>query len=113
MLTKNIRFKNFVIKSKKQKVKKIFENLKKDYFDGKLKLLSCLSKNYKYSFNKKLITKYKNYNYFRVIGMGGSILGAEAIYNFLSHKIKKNFIFLNNNNIESNLKIKLISYQTS
>lgn len=106
MLTKNIRFKNFVIKSKKQKVKKIFENLKKDYFDGKLKLLSCLSKNYKYSFNKKLITKYKNYNYFRVIGMGGSILGAEAIYNFLSHKIKKNFIFLNNNNIESNLKIK-------
>ena len=59
MLTKNIRFKNFVIKSKKQKVKKIFENLKKDYFDGKLKLLSCLSKNYKYSFNKKLITNIR------------------------------------------------------
>ena len=28
--------------------------------------------------------------------MGGSILGAEAIYNFLKKKIKKNFYFLNN-----------------
>ena len=28
--------------------------------------------------------------------MGGSILGAEAIYQFLKHKIKKNFFFLNN-----------------
>ena len=26
--------------------------------------------------------------------MGGSILGAEAIYNFLKVKLKKNFIFL-------------------
>ena len=26
--------------------------------------------------------------------MGGSILGAEAIYNFLEKKIKKKFIFL-------------------
>ena len=28
--------------------------------------------------------------------MGGSILGAEAIYFFLKRKIKKKFIFLNN-----------------
>jgi glucose-6-phosphate isomerase len=28
--------------------------------------------------------------------MGGSILGAEAIYHFLKKKIKKNFIFFNN-----------------
>ena len=28
--------------------------------------------------------------------MGGSILGAEAIYDFLSFKIKKNFNFYNN-----------------
>ena len=28
--------------------------------------------------------------------MGGSVLGAEAIYNFLKFKIKKKFIFLNN-----------------
>ena len=30
--------------------------------------------------------------------MGGSILGAEAIYQFLKHKIKKKFIFINNLN---------------
>ena len=28
--------------------------------------------------------------------MGGSILGSEAIYSFLNHKIKKNFLFVNN-----------------
>ena len=28
--------------------------------------------------------------------MGGSILGAEAIYQFLNNKVKKKFIFLNN-----------------
>ncbi len=28
--------------------------------------------------------------------MGGSILGTEAIYDFLNHKVKKNFSFFNN-----------------
>ena len=31
---------------------------------------------------------------FRIIGMGGSSLGAQAIYDFLKKKIKKNFYFL-------------------
>ena len=31
--------------------------------------------------------------------MGGSILGTEAIYNFLRHKIKKKFYFFNNLNV--------------
>ena len=35
----------------------------------------------------------------RIIGMGGSILGTEAIYNFLRHKIKKRFYFFNNLNV--------------
>ena len=33
--------------------------------------------------------------------MGGSILGTEAIFNFLKHKIKKNFLFINNINNNS------------
>ncbi len=33
--------------------------------------------------------------------MGGSILGTETIYDFLKHKIKKNFIF--NNNLQSKI----------
>ena len=32
--------------------------------------------------------------------MGGSILGTQAIYDFLKYKIKKNFIFINNLNFE-------------
>ena len=31
-----------------------------------------------------------------MIGMGGSILGSEAIYSFLKDKIKKKFYFINN-----------------
>ena len=44
--------------------------------------------------------KYKKFNNFNIIGIGGSSLGIEAIYNFLSFKIKKKFNFYNN--IDSN-----------
>ena len=91
MLTKNINFKSFLIKSKNKNIKKIFYNLKKDYILGKEKMLTSLSDDYRYGFGKKLIKKYKKFNNFRIIGMGGSILGAEAIYDFLKHKVKKNF----------------------
>ena len=96
MLTKKINFKNFKIKSKKNNIKKIFQDLKKNYLKGQVKVLKSLSRNYQYSFNYKLINKYKKFKNFRVIGMGGSILGSEAIYHFLNHKIKKNFSFINN-----------------
>ena len=39
MLTKNIKFKNFLVKSKNLKIKKIFKNLKKNFFLGNEKLL--------------------------------------------------------------------------
>jgi glucose-6-phosphate isomerase len=55
-----------------------------------------LGKSYKNSYKKKLITSFKNYKNFKVIGMGGSILGTESIYDFLKHKIKKIFFFYNN-----------------
>ena len=98
MLTKNIKIKNFKTKSN-IKIKKIFKNflLKKDD-----KLLQSFSENYKYSFNLKKIKKYKKYKNFTLIGMGGSILGAEAIYNFLNYKIGKKFTFINN--LNSNIK---------
>ncbi|MDB9826003.1 glucose-6-phosphate isomerase [Candidatus Pelagibacter sp.] len=38
----------------------------------------------------------KKYLHYRIIGMGGSILGTEAIYDFLKEKVKKNFYFVNN-----------------
>ena len=53
MLTKNINFKSFLIKSKNKNIKKIFYNLKKDYILGKEKMLISLSEDYKYGFRKK------------------------------------------------------------
>ena len=94
MLTKNINFDNFSFK-KKNNVKSIFDKIKKNYFLRKEKSLLSLSDKYKYSFDLKKIAKLKKFSIFRIIGMGGSILGAEAIYNFLKFKIKKKFIFLN------------------
>ena len=59
-------------------------------------VINSLSENYKNSFEpEKLKKKYNNSN-FRVIGMGGSILGTQAIYDFLKKKIKKKFIFIDN-----------------
>ena len=96
MLTKNIKFNNFSIKSKYPFLNKIFKELKKNYLNGKIKLLLSFSENYQYSYSKKLIHKYKNFFNFQVIGMGGSILGTKAIFQFLNHKIKKNFFFIDN-----------------
>ena len=95
MLTKNINFKNFPYKKKNNTIN-IFNDIKKSYFLGKEKLLLTLSDQYKYSFNLKKISKLKKFQICRIIGMGGSALGAEAIYNFLKFKIKKNFFFFNN-----------------
>ena len=92
MLTKNIDFKNFKSKKNILSVKKKLKKLLQENNE----VIKSLKKTYKNSFNKKLVNKYrKNLNY-RVIGMGGSILGAQAIYDFLGKKIKKNFLFIDN-----------------
>ena len=96
MLSRNIKFKNFSNKSKSLSISRSFNVLKNDYFKKKLKILLSLSKNYKYSYNKKIVHKYKKFQNFKIIGMGGSILGPKAIYQFLNHKIKKNFFFVDN-----------------
>ena len=92
MLTKNISFKNFKEKGYSKKVKKILD----DILIKKNSVLDSLSSNYKNSYNKKTILKFKKYNNINVVGMGGSILGTESIYYFLKSKIKKNFFFYNN-----------------
>ena len=92
MLTKNISFKNFKVKGYTKKVKKILD----DILVRKNSVLDSLSSDYKNSYNKKTILKFKKYNNINVVGMGGSILGTESIYYFLKSKIKKNFFFYNN-----------------
>ena len=94
MLTKNINFKNFLSTPNTLKIKKIFKKLLND----EPEILETLKPTYKYSYSKKLISKYKKFSNIRIIGMGGSILGAEAIYGFLKKKIKKKLTFINNLN---------------
>ena len=92
MLTSRIRFKNFNLKSKKTSIKKKLSFL----LNEKNEIIKSLSKNYKNSYNPDILSKYKKNKNFRLIGMGGSSLGTQAIYDFLREKIKKNFIFVNN-----------------
>ncbi len=55
--------------------------------------LNILNNNFKHNFNLKDLKRFKKYKIVALLGMGGSILGAEAIYNFLENKIKKKFYF--------------------
>ena len=93
MLTSRISFKNFKITKKKSPlVKKKLLALVKE----KNEIIKSLTKDYKNNFNKKTLKKFKNTLEYRVIGMGGSSLGAQAIYDFLNFKIKKKFVFVDN-----------------
>ena len=69
-------------------IKKEINNKKSFYY--------LLNKEYKFNFKIEDIEKFKKFKNIALIGMGGSILGSEAIYSFLKQKIKKNFYFFDN-----------------
>ena len=98
MLTKNIIFKNFKLKKNNRNIKKDLDIILKENNE----ILKSLGVNYKNSYNKKIIKKYRKYSNINIIGMGGSILGTESIYDFLKFKIKKNFYF--NDNLQPKIK---------
>ena len=102
MLTQNISFKNFLIHKKKLVVKKNLNLI----LNEETQVISSLSKSYKDSFNKKNIKHFNKKLDYRIIGMGGSTLGAQAIYDFLKKKIKKKFIFVDNLNTSKNKQTK-------
>tara|TARA_B100000902_G_C27250939_1_gene885227 strand:+ start:345 stop:1505 length:1161 start_codon:yes stop_codon:yes gene_type:complete len=92
MLTKGINFVNFKIKKNTSLVKKNLISILK----SKNEVLNSLSRNYKNNFTKKILYNYRKKKDYRIIGMGGSSLGTQTIYDFLKHKIKKNFVFVDN-----------------
>lgn len=104
----NLNFKNFISKeylnkNLNTKYTKSFKSVKlqieKDIL-SKDKTLSALNKNYQFNFKIKNLKQFSKFNTIVVIGMGGSILGAEAIECFLKKKITKNLHFFNNLNEE-------------
>ena len=95
MLTPRIKFVNFqIVKNKKIKISSNFFKIKN--LISKYKFLISLTSFYKYGYSKKLVKNLKKNSVFRLIGMGGSTLGAETIYQFLRNYTNKEFIFINN-----------------
>ena len=94
MLSKNIKFINFILNKKSTNNKKIL-SIYKGVIKEKSEVILSLNKKYKDSFSKKILLKIKKINHVVLIGMGGSILGAKAIYKFLKPKRRK-FTFVDN-----------------
>ena len=111
MLTSGIYLKNFK-KNKKTNSSQVKKKLLL-LFKEKNYILDSLKKNYKDSFSKKIINKYKKYSTFKVIGMGGSTLGTQTIYEFFKDIVKKDFVFIDNLrqkklNIKNNKNVNLV-----
>ena len=65
--------------------------------------LNLFNKNYRFNLRLINLNKFKKFKTIVIIGMGGSILGTQAIHYFLSQKIKKKIYFfddINSNKIE-------------
>ena len=102
MLTKGINLVSFKKSNKLAHVTNILKKVLNENND----IIKSLGQNYKYSFKKKQIKKFKKNLNFRIIGMGGSSLGTKAIYDFLKDKINKNFEFIDNLNPSNKKKSK-------
>jgi len=92
-----IKLKDFEIRKRKELSKK-FEKILlevKNEIKKNNKTLNILNKKYKFNFKIKDLEKFKKFKKIALIGMGGSILGSESIYNFFKKKIKKKVYFFN------------------
>ena len=97
--SKDLKLKSF------KKFEEIFKNIIKN-ISYPNNTLNVLSKNFDYNFKKNEIEKFKKFKKIALVGMGGSILGTEAIYSFLKHKIKKKVYFFSDLDEDKILKIK-------
>jgi len=102
MFSKNLNFQNFKKKKILLKVKKDLKDLLKE----NNQILRSLQSTYKNKYSFKKIIKIKKKLEIRIIGIGGSVLGAKAIYNFLPVSKKITFI----DNLSSKLNFKKKNY---
>ena len=82
MFTKNIIFKNFQNNKKNNSIKYLLISLLKQNNE----VIKSLSSSYKNNYDRKVFKIFNKKLDFRVIGMGGSSLGAQTIYDFLKKK---------------------------
>ena len=95
MFSKNIKLENFKNLKIQKNLKNYFKSLIKKKNDKK-NLINSFTKSYSYSFNKNQMRSYKKFNVYEIYGMGGSSLGAQAIYDYFRPNIKKKFYFYDN-----------------
>ncbi len=92
-----IELKDLEIRKRKElsrKFDKILSEVKNE-IEKNNKTLNILNKKYKLDFKIKDLEKFKKFKKIAIIGMGGSILGSESIFNFFKKKIKKKIYFFN------------------
>ena len=90
MLTKNINFKNFQSGKKLSVVRYLLNSILKKNDE----VIKSLKNSYINSYNKKIFKVFNKKLDFRIIGMGGSTLGAQSIYDFCKKSIKQKFYLL-------------------
>lgn len=107
--TENEIFKEYlnkrIIKNFDQKYSAVIKNVNRDLNQSK-KTLNILGKNFKLNFKFEDLKKFKKFKSIVILGMGGSILGSEAIYYFLKDRIKKRVYFIDNIDSENILQLK-------
>ena len=103
-MSKNIYLKNNIgtsyfnkkIYSKdKKKIKKILDNIFIS-LDDKKNSYHSLSKKFNFNFKHSQLIRFNKYKFIILIGMGGSTLGAKALYSFFKDIVQKKFIFIDN-----------------
>ena len=113
---KNIDFKSFIPTNKfsnfknlnKKKINQIIKKTIKSTKEAH-NVFHSFSRNFKLNFSQSELNKYKKFKRVIIIGFGGSILGTQAINNFLKKQTNKDLIFINNmvpHEIENLSKIK-------
>ncbi len=93
--------KNYLKNSLTKKLLKDFTKILKNVhseINNSNKTLNIFNKDYKLNFRTKNLKKFKKFKKIAIIGMGGSILGSEALYNFLGEKINKKIYFFDDLN---------------
>ncbi len=114
---KNTIYKEYINNKYKKKLNSKFTKILskiKNEIDFNKNTFHVLSHKFNNSFRVNDLTRFKKYKDIVIIGMGGSILGTEAIYECFKFKIKKNIFFLNDLNVRKilNLKKKIIFKKT-
>ena len=105
MFNKKIFFSNF--SSSLKNTTKAFQTLKKDINNSNIPVLESYNKEHQIDFSPSLVRKFSRYSNIIIIGMGGSILGAQSIYLYLQKKIKKKLFFFDN--LDENLYLNFLS----